>query len=222
MVRETRKTGWKQDPEAVRADILRVAVEQFALRGLSGARVDEIARRTATSKRMIYYYFKDKEGLYQAALESEYARVRTGEWELALAGLDPVAAMARLIAFTFDFHRENPNFVRLIAIENIHNGVYLKRSALIRQLNQRAVDKVDEIYRAGLESGLFRPDLDPLELHWTMSAMCFYNVSNRATFAVGFDEELFADDRQIRLRDTVTHTLLRAILTPAALRDYPG
>lgn len=220
MARGTRKLRWKQDPEAVKADILRVAVQQFAMYGLAGARIDEIARQTASSKRMIYYYFKDKEGLYQAALESEYERVRAGEWELALEGLDPVRAMERLIEYTFDFHRENPNFVRMITIENVNNGSFLERSDMIRALNLRAVQKVDDIYRGGVALGQFRAGIDPLELHWSMSAMSFYNVSNRATFSVGFGTELFTEPRQIALRRTVTRTMLRAILSPAALRDY--
>lgn len=222
MGKNLRRTGWKQDPEAVKADILRVAVEQFATHGLAGARIDEIARQTASSKRMIYYYFKDKEGLYQAALESEYARVRAGEWELVLEGLDPVQALRRLIEYTFDFHRENPNFVRMIAIENINNGVFLERSEMIRALNLRAVRKMDDIYRSGVASGQFRAGLDPLELHWTMSAMSFYNVSNRTTFSLGFGRELFGDEGQLVLRETVTQTILRAVLSPDARRDCKG
>lgn len=214
MDKEDRKTSWKQDPAAVRADILRVAVEQFATYGLAGARVDEIARATATSKRMIYYYFGDKEGLYCAALESEYRRVREGEWELQIGGLDPVEAMRSLIGFTFDFHRDSPNFVRMIASENIHNAVYLKRSEVIRDLNLRAVTKVDEIYQAGVAAGVFRAGLNALELHWTISAMSFYNVSNRATFSVGFGDALFADTGQVSLREHVIDMVLRAIMTP--------
>lgn len=206
----------------MRADILRVAVEQFATNGLSGARVDEIARATATSKRMIYYYFGDKEGLYRAALESEYRRARSSERELDLAGLEPVEAMRRLAEFTFDFHRKNPNFVRLIMIENIHKGAYLERSDVIRELNMRAVTQINEIYRAGVAAGQFRDGLAPLELHWTISAVSFYNVSNRSSFAIGFGEERFTDRRQDTLAPEVADFFMRALLTPEALKDYEG
>ena len=63
------KRNWRQDPDGVKADILETATEVFARFGLAGARVDEIARRTQTSKRMIYYYFGDKNGLYLVAPE---------------------------------------------------------------------------------------------------------------------------------------------------------
>ncbi|MFV0359147.1 TetR/AcrR family transcriptional regulator [Tropicimonas sp.] len=195
-----------------------MAVEQFATHGLSGARVDEIARATATSKRMIYYYFDDKEGLYRAALESEYRRVREGEWELQIGGMDPVEAMRSLVRFTFDFHRENPNFVRMIMIENIHNATYLERSEVIRELNRRAVSKVEEIYDEGVAAGLFREGMSPLELHWALSAMCFYNVSNRATFSVGFGSGLFSESHQETLRDHVAEVMIRSMLTPDTIQ----
>src|SRR3546814_12541405 len=68
-----------QDPDGTRRDILEVASREFALNGLSGARIDEIAARTRSSKRVIYYYFGDKEGLYLRALENAYRPVREGE-----------------------------------------------------------------------------------------------------------------------------------------------
>ena len=101
------RRGWKQDPNAVRRNILQVAREVFATQGLSGARVDEIAARTRTSKRMIYYYFGDKDKLYRAVLEDAYSRMRQGEDALDLAALNPVAALRQLAEFTFDHHRHN-------------------------------------------------------------------------------------------------------------------
>ncbi len=212
----TRKTHWKQDPEAVKSDILKVAVDQFSHYGLSGARIDEIGRLTASSKRMIYYYFTDKEGLYRAALESEYRRVRTKEAELDLSGLNPVDAMRRLVEFTYDYHRQNPNFVRMISIENVHGAAYLEHSNVVRELNQKVVDKVGDIYRSGVEAGLFRDGLNPLELHWIMSALSFYNVSNKHTFAAGFGPDLHSDLGQSALRTEVVNVVLRTILTPEA------
>lgn len=216
MAKQGRKTHWKQDPVAVRADILRIAVEQFATHGLSGARVDEIARQTASSKRMIYYYFTDKEGLYRAALESEYRRVRRAEGALELDRTDPVGAMRQLVGFTYDFHRKNPNFVRLISIENVHGATYLEHSDVIRELNQRAVEQVGAIYEAGCKAGKFRTGLTPLELHWAMSAMSFYNVSNGHTFAAGFGPELHSDKGQEVLRERVVDMVVNAILLPTA------
>ena len=74
------------DAERSKADILAVATEEFATHGLSGARVDAIAERTRTSKRMIYYYFKGKEGLYRAVLEKAYSEIRSLDTQVGHRG----------------------------------------------------------------------------------------------------------------------------------------
>ncbi|MCE2933902.1 MAG: TetR/AcrR family transcriptional regulator, partial [Hyphomicrobiales bacterium] len=71
-----RSHSWTQDPEGVKRNILEAAREAFVEHGFAGARVDDIAARTATSKRMIYYYFGDKRGLYVAVLEEAYSGIR--------------------------------------------------------------------------------------------------------------------------------------------------
>ncbi len=209
--KKTQKAQWKQDPESVKADILRVAIEQFAEHGLAGARIDEIAKQTATSKRMIYYYFGDKQGLYRSALEQHYHAVREGEWQLDLSGLDPIQAMRRLVEYSFDFHVNNPDFVRLISIENTHHAAYLEHSDVIRDLNQRAVDKVEEIYSKGVEKGVFREGYEPLELHWSISALCFYNVSNKYTFQLGFGPHVHSEEGQKSIRAKVADMIVRSV-----------
>ena len=125
------------DPEGTRRDIIDVATTEFAEKGFSGARVDAIAARTRTSKRMIYYYFGSKEGLYIAVLENAYSRIRTIEGSLDLEHQPPDDGAAPLVAFTFDYQNAHPEFVRLVMNENILNGVYLARSKAIRPAEQR-------------------------------------------------------------------------------------
>ncbi|GKY86514.1 TetR/AcrR family transcriptional regulator [Sinisalibacter aestuarii] len=192
-------------------DILRVATTEFAEHGLSGARIDEIAAKTKTSKRMIYYYFGDKETLYARALESAYAKVREGEGKLDLAGLPPDEALARLVAFTFDHHRKNPDFIRMVMIENVHHADYLSQSKVIRGLNVAAIDKLTEIIRRGEAAGTFRPGLDPTELHWQISALSFFNVSNKPTFSALFGKALYSRAGQTALRDHAVEMILRYV-----------
>jgi AcrR family transcriptional regulator len=195
-----RSGGWKQDPAGVRKNILAVAMVEFAANGLSGARIDEIAAKTNTSKRMIYYYFGDKEGLYGRVLEEAYRQVRAGEQELELDHLPPVEALKLLAEFTFDHHSRHPDFIRIVMIENIHHGAYLEQSELIRLLNAGAIQKLEAICRRGRDAGLFRDDVTPLELHWHISALSFFNVSNRATFSRIFGDALFDGKGQQSLK----------------------
>ena len=207
------KTGWKQDPAGVQANILEIATQVFAQNGLSGTRVDEIAALTRTSKRMIYYYFGDKEGLYAMVLEAAYAKVREGEARLDLDGLPPDAALARLVTFTFDHHRAHPDFIRLVMIENVHQAEYLQTSQIIKRINTAAIDRLAAIIQRGQAAGLFRAGLDPVALHWKISALSFFNVSNRPTFSALFGTALYSEPAQQALRDDVAETILSSVRT---------
>lgn len=208
MTTDEERRGWTQNPEAVKEDILTVALAEFAAKGFSGARVDAIASRTQTSKRMIYYYFGDKLGLYIKALEAAYLKVREGEASLDLDHLQPQEALARLVAFTFDHHRANPDFIRMVMIENIHNAENLVASDVIRDLNVAAIDKLAEICRRGCDTGVFRSGLDPVALHWQISAASFFNVSNRPTFSAIFGAELFEEPAQEAIRQQTVEAIL--------------
>jgi len=211
---DAERRGWTQNPEAVKQDILTVALSEFAENGFSGARVDTIASRTQTSKRMIYYYFGDKLGLYTRALEATYLKVREGEAQLDLDHLAPQDALARLVSFTFDHHRANPDFIRMVMIENIHKAKHLIASQVIRDLNVAAIDKLTEICRRGQDAGVFREALDPVALHWQISAASFFNVSNRPTFSAIFGDELFEDIGQQTIRRQTVAAILSIACKP--------
>lgn len=206
-----------QDPEGVKRNILEIASEEFALNGLAGARIDEIAARTRTSKRMIYYYFGGKEGLYIAALESAYRLVREGEAKLDVEGLAPIDSLKKIVEFTFDHHHRHEDFIRMVMIENIHHGEYLEQSKAIRQLNVSAIDTMESVYRRGVADGSFRKGLDPIELHWQVSALCFFNVSNRATFSKIFGRDVGSSRAQASLRRNVVDMVLRFVAKPSKL-----
>jgi AcrR family transcriptional regulator len=204
--------GWTQDPEGVRRNIVAVATAEFAAKGFNGARVDEIAAKTSTSKRMIYYYFGDKEGLFVAVLEEAYARIRGIERDLDLAGIAPDAALRELTGFTFDYQNANPDFVRLVMDENIHDGVHLDLSQRIRSVNASALTALSDVYRRGVEEGIFRADLEVVDLHMIISAMCFFNVSNRATFSRIFGVDVSRPPVLAHRRDVVIDAVMRYAL----------
>ncbi|RYF38177.1 MAG: TetR/AcrR family transcriptional regulator, partial [Comamonadaceae bacterium] len=148
------------DPERTTADILAVATREFAEKGFAGARIDLIASEMRTSKRMIYYYFGSKEALYLAVLEEAYRRIRSIEASLHLEDLEPEEALRKLVAFTVDYQRANPDFIRLVMNENIHRGEFLAQSKAIQKLNVPAIHAVREVYRRGVQDGVFRTGID--------------------------------------------------------------
>lgn len=178
------------DAEGHRENILDVATQEFATHGFAGTRVDEIAAKTSCSKRMIYYYFADKDGLYIAVLENAYRRVRQLEEAVDYDMLSPIAALRKLVAFRFSYHEKNAHFVKLVLNENRNGAHHLARSDVIVRLNQVALATVDGIYARGVHERVFRPGISALEIHWQISAFCFYSVSNRATFSTLFEQQI--------------------------------
>jgi AcrR family transcriptional regulator len=179
-----------KEAENTRDNILTVATHEFSEKGLSGARVDEIAERTNTSKRMIYYYFRSKEGLYRAVLERCYAQARQIDTSLDIDALPPEQALAELVRATFDYQNSHPDFVRIVMNENIHQGVHISRIASIKTRNRAVITVVQRLLERGVAAGRFRAGIDPVELHMLISALSFFNVSNRYTFASIFQRDM--------------------------------
>jgi AcrR family transcriptional regulator len=199
------------DPERTMADILAVATAEFADKGLSGARIDEIAEATRTSKRMLYYYFGSKEGLYLAVLEDAYRRIREIEATLHLEDLPPEDALRKLVAFTFDYQHEHEDFIRLVMNENIHRGEFLAQSKSIHELNTPAISAVQQVYERGVKARVFRKDIDPIDLHMTISALCFFSVANRHTFALIFKCDMASAKALRERRDSIVETVVRFV-----------
>ena len=202
------------DGERTRQNIIEIATDEFANKGFSGARIDEIAARMNTSKRMIYYYYRDKEGLFIAVLEEAYRRIRAIEATLNLDHLEPEAAIRALVGFTFDYQNANEDFIRLVMVENIHKGVHLAKSRVIQAMNVSVINAIRGIYRRGLASGVFRPTIDAIDLHMTISALCFFSVANRSTFSQIFKCDMQSPEALARRRAIVIDTVTRYVGWP--------
>jgi AcrR family transcriptional regulator len=190
----------QRDAERTRAELLAVATEVFAESGYSGARVDEIAERTRTTKRMIYYYFGGKEQLYMAVLENAYKGIREAEQRLQVDHVDPVVAMRRLAELTFDHHLDHQAFIRLVSIENIHRGEFISRLDSLRSISQPATSLLDEILARGRATGVFRDDVGALDVHLVISAYCVFQVANRYTFGFLFGVDFTGITERAHLR----------------------
>jgi len=199
------------DPERTMADIIEVATHEFSEKGLAGARIDDIAEAMRTSKRMIYYYFGSKEGLYIRVLEEAYRRIRAIEAGLHLEDLPPEDALRRLVAFTVDYQLANPDFIRLVMTENIHRGEYLKQSKEIQRLNVPAIEGLRSVYERGVAAGVFRPGVDPVDLHMSISALSFFNTANRHTFALIFKRDLESPAATVARRESIVEMVVRFV-----------
>jgi AcrR family transcriptional regulator len=186
----TRGPERQRDAERTRAEILQVATREFANRGYTGARVDEIAANTRTTKRMIYYYFASKEQLFVAVLERAYQVIRSIEQELDVEHLEPADALRQLAELTFDHHESHPDFLRLVSIENIHRAEHIAKSQVLSGLADPALDVLARILERGRSAGVFRDDVDALDVHMAISAFCVFRTANRHTFNAIFDRDM--------------------------------
>jgi AcrR family transcriptional regulator len=193
----------RRDPARTQTEILDVATREFAARGYSGARVDEIAALTRTTKRMIYYYFGGKEGLFVAVLQRAYARIRALEQEVDVEHLDPEAAVRCVAELTFDHHESHPDFIRLVSIENIHRAEHMAKLDDFVALNSPAIAVLEGILERGYAEGTFRRRIDPVDMHMMISAFCVFRVANRHTFGTIFGRDMLDPELRDRYRRMV-------------------
>jgi AcrR family transcriptional regulator len=211
VAKKSRAEPRTNDPERTMADILEVATREFAEKGLAGARIDAIADAMRTSKRMIYYYFGSKEGLYLRVLEESYRRIRQIEAEAHLDDLPAEDALRRLVGHTVDYQWAHPEFVRLVQNENMHRAEYLAQSKMIRKLNVPAIDSLARIVERGQKQGVFRAGLDAVDLHMSISALSFFNVANRHTFSLLFQRDLDTPRALVARRDSIIEMVVRFV-----------
>jgi TetR/AcrR family transcriptional regulator len=183
-----------RNPQRTHAAILEAATEEFAAHGFGGARVDAIAARAQTNKRMLYHYFGGKEELYLAVLEATYATIRNAEKKLDLARRDPVEGMRELALFTWHHFLEHPEFLSLLVTENLHQAHYLKRSDKISAMHSHFIGELADVLRRGAAAGLFRQNVDPVSVYLTIAALGFFYLSNRYTLSTIFGRKLAASE----------------------------
>lgn len=194
MARRTRTSDQaapkKRDAERTRARLLAVAVKEFAAHGFEGARVERVVRAANVTPRMLYHYFGNKEQLYVCVLDEVYAQIRAGERQLDLGTGDPVEALRRLAAYTFDFFQDNETFVQLTRAENMVAGRYIRRSRMIRDMSNPLIDAIEALLRRGEAAGAFRSGLDALQLYVSIVALSVHHINNVETLSAVFGADL--------------------------------
>ena len=210
-----------RDADRTQREILEVATKEFAEQGFAGARVDEIAARTRTTKRMIYYYFGSKERLFVAVLERAYAGIRAAEQTIEVDHLDPLAAIRRLAELTFDHHEQHQDFIKLVSIENIHQAEQLRKSEVLSKLGAPVVELISQILDAGRAGGDFVTDADAVDVHMMISSFCIFRIANQHTFGALFGRDLIAPEHRKRYREMVGEMVV-AYLTGAGRRSPKG
>ena len=203
----------QRDADRSQGTILAAARDEFAEYGLGGARMDRIAERAGLNKRLIYYYFEDKEKLFQAVLEQAYRHIREAERALHLLDLKPADAIRRLIEFTWNYYLDHPEFLTLLNSANLHKARHLDESQRVRELNSPLVATLGEVLERGRKDGSFRGGIDPVQLYVSIAGLSYFYLSNNHTLSAIFGRDLMTakarNERLSHMCDVILGYVLR-------------
>ncbi len=184
----------RRNARRTRGRILEAARAAFCAYGIDGATIEDIARRAAVNKRMVYHYFGNKEALYLAVLESTYEARRQHDAIADLRHADPEEGMRRLIRRSFAYCRDNPDYIKLLMVENLNGAKHLQRSEKILSLHTPLLQEIGELLDRGRRLGLFRTGADPTQLFITIASLCFFYHANNATLSTILGRDLLAPE----------------------------
>ena len=182
----------RRDPAKNQERILKAATAEFAKHGLGGARVDRIAERAGANKRMLYYYYGNKEALFLAVMEASYARIRSAELGLRLGQVEPEEGIRRLVEFTWSYYLRHPEFLTLLNSENLHKARHIKRSKDIPAMHSPFVATIEDLLKRGVKAGRFKRGVDAVQLYISIASLSYFYQSNRHTLSTVFARDLFA------------------------------
>ena len=172
------------------SDILEVATREFAAHGLAGARIEKIQQQTRTSKRMIYYHFGSKEGLYRAVIERAFETAREVDKDFDPQQGTPEQALKQIANNAFEAFTQNPSFVRLLTFENLAGAPYIRQSQHASRLNRMAMADLESVLKRGHADGSIRKDIKSLDVYINMVGLCYYHVAHYAGYlAAGFQSK---------------------------------
>ncbi|NHN89017.1 TetR/AcrR family transcriptional regulator [Acetobacter conturbans] len=200
-----------RDAETTQKRILAAAKREFAMNGLSGARVDIIADKADANKRMIYHYFGSKEALFTRTLEDAYMELYIAEQSLQLDHLGPVSALESLVRFTWNYYLENPEFLSLVNSANLHKAAHLQNSKVMSAINRNRAHMMEFLLKRGEDSGVFRSGVDAMQLNITIAAIGYYYLTNRFTGSIIFECNFMAPKMLKKRIDFNIDTIKRII-----------
>ena len=201
----------RRDAAATQEALIAAAVNEFSRNGFAGARVDEIARVAGVNKQLVYHYFDSKQGLYLVALESVYAEIREKEKSLSLGALAPLEAMTQLIAFSFDYLAEHPEFLSLLTDENRNQGAHILESERLQKMHSPFIEMLEATLERGVAQGVFRSDYDAINLYISIAGISYFFFSNNHTLSAIFGKPLGSRGALVQRRRHVIEFALNAL-----------
>jgi len=217
------RSGKRRHPEKSRAAILRAAVAEFAEHGIAGARTDAIARAARVNKALLYYYFKDKDALYEAVLDHVFSGLRDRLMPVLESDLEPRKKLLEYVGRYFDYIAANPRFPRVVQAEWMRMGP--KGSPQMRRIAREyfapIYRRVAEMLREGAANGQFRA-VNPMDFLPSLVGIIIFYFSTAAAMKTLLKIDPLSKKRIAERREFVLEFISAALFTDKTARARHG
>ena len=146
--------------------------------------------------------------MFIAVMEHIYGVMRTHHGDIEVRGLDPLAAMERLVRKTFRTFVKRPDIIGLLNSENVHRGKHIAKSPYIQKLYNPLLDTIAEVLQSGIDQGVFRSDCDAQDLFISLNGMGYFLLSNQYTLSVILGRNLSTPKALKRHEDHIVAVVL--------------
>src|SRR6266536_3219685 len=213
------RLGTRGKPEQSRKAILKAAVREFSQEGVSGARTDAIARSAGVNKALLYYYFKDKEALYQAVLDEVFSGVRAAIHNALSQNLPPREKLAGYVCAHFDYIASNPLYPRIVQAEFLRAGRDPSRlQRVAKQYFQPTFVNIAALLKEGEKCRDFRR-VNPVHFIPSMISVIVFYFITAPIMKVMIDGDPLSPENLAERRKAVVDFISAALIirqTPAA------
>ena len=224
-IRSAIKPAAKRDPKGNKQAIMDAALEEFARYGFGGSRIDEIARDTNTSKRMIYYYFGNKKGLHRAIVLDAVKSVQFLTDNLRNHYDDPVHEFAVRIDTALTWAEENPSKLRLLTTGNQYpDGESELIEGINADISTASIGYFEGPFVRGQNVGSIRsgpgaPSI--IEVYQVALSLALMRIEHHFSMKTLHDHDIFSGASRLDQHGLIIETLLRLIVVdPSQAERY--
>jgi TetR/AcrR family transcriptional regulator len=160
----------RMSSEDRRHQLIRVAIALFSKKGFSGTTTKEIARIAGVTEAIIFRHFPTKDDLYAAILDEKATQIEFDGWLEEMrehaARRDDEAVFRALVKKLVDFHRKDPDFMRLMLFSALENHT------LAQKFHDKRGDSLHKFLRGYLQARQREGAFEDLNINATICA-CF-------------------------------------------------
>lgn len=203
--------GRRARPGATSEVILDAAELVFSRSGYAGATVERIAKQAKCYESLIYYHFGSKDKLFAAVLQNAYRKLIEAEQRLVLDFTQPEQALSDIIRFLWQYYQDHPELIILLNTENLLKGQHMAKLRSVSEYLAPAIAILQRTVESGIEQGVFRPDIDVVDLYISIMGLSYFYLSNRYTLSAFLDKNLMDEAERLHWSQVILDTIFASV-----------